>query len=145
MLSLADVKSRIRVKSLAVVVRPEDQALLVSQGTNGTGGDFVRLLGGSIEFDESAADAVRREIREELGTELESPRLLGVLENRFELNGVPGHEVLFVFIGTLSDPSLYDTREIPILDVPGLCAHWWIRGQNPHLVPAGLADLLDLA
>jgi ADP-ribose pyrophosphatase YjhB (NUDIX family) len=145
MLSLGHVKSRIRAKSLAVVVRPEDQALLVSQGTNSTGGDYVRLLGGSIEFGESAADAVQREIREELGSELESPRLLGVLENRFELDGVPGHEVLFVFFGTLSDPSLYDMKEIPILDVPGLCAHWWIPGQTPQLVPAGLADLLDLA
>jgi 8-oxo-dGTP pyrophosphatase MutT (NUDIX family) len=143
--SLGVVKRRIRVKSLAVVVRRNDHALLVSRGTNTTGGDFVRLLGGSIEFGESAIDAVQREFREELGSDLESLRLLGVLENRFELDGDPGHEVIFVFHGVLSDPSLYDVEEIPILDVPGLCAQWWIPSEAPHLVPAGLADLLKLA
>jgi 8-oxo-dGTP pyrophosphatase MutT (NUDIX family) len=145
LLSLDIVKRRIRVKSLAVIARPEDQALLVSPGTNSTGGDFVRLLGGSIEFGESAVNAVQREMREELGSELESPGLLGVMENRFELDGVPGHEVLFVFSGTLSTASLYTMEEIPILDVPGLRARWWIPGQAPRLVPAGLTDLLELA
>jgi ADP-ribose pyrophosphatase YjhB (NUDIX family) len=142
--SLGDVKRRIRTKSLAVIVRPGDHALLVSQGTNSTGGDFVRPLGGSIEFGECAVDAVQREIREELGTELESPELLGVLENRFELDGDLGHEVLFVFSGTLSHESLYERNEIPILDVPGLNAQWWTPGQSPRLVPDDLTSLLGI-
>lgn len=37
---------------------------------------FYRPLGGAIEFGERAADAVQREIREELGAELEALRLL---------------------------------------------------------------------
>jgi len=41
-----------------------------------------------VIFDEH--DEVQREIRKELGTELECPELLGVLENRFELDGTPG-------------------------------------------------------
>jgi len=117
----------------------------VTRGTNTTGGDFVRLLGGSIEFGESAVDAVRREFREEVGSELESLRLLGVLENRFELDGVPGHEVIFVFLGELSDRPLYDFDEIPILDVPGLCAVWWVPGGAPRLVPPALTELLERA
>ena len=58
---------------------------------------------------------------------------------------MPGHEILFVFLGALSDPSLYDMKEIPILDVSGLCAKWWIPGEAPQLMPAGLADLIELA
>ena len=127
-----------------MIVRPGDHALLVSQGTNSTGGDFVRPLGGSIEFGESAVDAVQREIREELGTGLEFPKLLGVLENRFELDGDPGHEVLFVFSGAPSDESLYERTEIPILDVPGLSARWWTPSQSPRLVPDALTDLLGI-
>jgi hypothetical protein len=71
--------------------------------------------------------------------------LLGVLENRFELDGAPGHEVIFVFIGALSDSTLYDMEEIRILDVPGLCAKWCVPGGTPPLVPADLSILLDLA
>jgi hypothetical protein len=75
---------------------------------------------------------------------LESPELLGVLENRFELDGDPGHEVPFVFSGTLSDESLYERNEIPILDVPGLNAQWWTLGQSPRLVPDDLTSLLGI-
>jgi RimJ/RimL family protein N-acetyltransferase/8-oxo-dGTP pyrophosphatase MutT (NUDIX family) len=64
--------------------------------------------GGRIEFGERSEDAVRREIREELGTELRYPRLLGILENLFTFDGRRGHEVVFVYDADLADRSLYD-------------------------------------
>jgi len=42
---------------------------------------FLRPLGGSVEFGETAVDAIRREIREELHAEIADPVLLGVLES----------------------------------------------------------------
>ncbi|MEJ7705366.1 MAG: NUDIX domain-containing protein [Geodermatophilaceae bacterium] len=59
--------------------------------------------GGGIEFGETAEEALRREFTEELGVALGVVRLLGVLENRFELAGVPGHEIVFVFTAEESD------------------------------------------
>ena len=64
---------------------------------------FHRLIGGGVEHGETALEAVRREVREELGATLLDAELLGVLENIFELDGEPGHEVVFVHTGRL-DP-----------------------------------------
>jgi ADP-ribose pyrophosphatase YjhB (NUDIX family) len=56
----------IKVKALALIVRPADGALLVSEGEDGSSDGFARLLGGHVEFGELAVDALRREFREEL-------------------------------------------------------------------------------
>ena len=49
------------------------------------GSAFARPLGGGIDFGETSQDAIVREIREELGAELTDARLLGIVENIFEL------------------------------------------------------------
>jgi ADP-ribose pyrophosphatase YjhB (NUDIX family) len=67
---------------------------------------FHRLVGGGVELGERSVDAVVREIREELGTALHEPRLLGVLENTFVYEGQAGHEVVFVYAGELADPDI---------------------------------------
>ncbi len=66
---------------------------------------YHRLVGGGVEFGETSLEAVVREVREELGATLIDPALLGVLENHFELDGEPGHEVVFVYSGTLDPPE----------------------------------------
>ena len=48
---------------------------------------YCRPLGGGIEFGERGADAIVREIREELGAEIEDVRRLGTLENLFTGGG----------------------------------------------------------
>ena len=92
---------RQRVKSMVVVCRPKDSALLVSANVDAFGEEYERPLGGNVEFGEYASDAIRREIREEIGQELTDVLLLGVLENLFELDGAPGHEIVFVFTAGL--------------------------------------------
>jgi ADP-ribose pyrophosphatase YjhB (NUDIX family) len=133
----------IRIKALAVIVRPADGALLVCEGDDEPGVSYARPVGGSVEFGELAQDAVRREIQEELGCDLASVSLAAVLENRFILNGVAGHEIDFVFRGELADVSLYDRESIAILDVPGLRAVWWSpTTHRSRLVPDGVRELL---
>lgn len=68
---------------------------------------FYRPLGGGIAFGENSEQALRREIREELGAEIEQPRLLGVLENLFTYERRQGHEIVFVYDARFADPSLY--------------------------------------
>ncbi len=64
---------------------------------------FHRLLGGHVEFGERSIEAVVREIAEELHTELTDVALLGVLESIFWYAGRPGHEVVFVYGGTIAE------------------------------------------
>jgi ADP-ribose pyrophosphatase YjhB (NUDIX family) len=133
----------ISIKALAVIVRPADGALLVCEGDDEAGVSYARPVGGSVEFGELVQDAVHREIREELGCDLIAVSLAAVLENRFILNEVAGHEIDFVFRGDLADVSLYDRESIPILDVPGLDAVWWSpETRRSRLVPEGVRELL---
>ena len=69
-------------------------------------GTFYRVLGGSIDFGERAVDAVRREIREEVSSEIQDLELLEVVENMFEYAGEPGHDIVFLFKGTLANTEL---------------------------------------
>ena len=68
MAAVAD--SRQILKAMAVVRRPRDGALLVSEPVAGSDPLFQRPLGGHVEFGEYALDTVRREFGEEIGQEL---------------------------------------------------------------------------
>jgi len=60
--------------------------------------DFWALPGGRCELLETAQDAICREMREEIGAEARVERLLWVLENFFEYNGVACHELGLYFL-----------------------------------------------
>ena len=109
---------------------------------------YCRPPGGAIEFGERAADAFRREIREEAHAQINAVRLLGVLENTFELEGVPKHEIIFVFEASFTDPLLYQQSEIPLYEAGWEGALQWVslaecRNGTIALYPDGLLDLLD--
>lgn len=136
-----------RLRPIAVVVARRGNDLLVQRGTDpDTGEPFHRLVGGGIEFGETAAQALHRELREELDVELTAVRLLGVLENLFHAFDRHGHEIMFVFACDLADRSLYERDHVgDILDDAGTPVMWRpLSGfdDTTPLYPAGLADLL---
>ncbi len=67
-------------------------------------GGYHRLIGGSVELGETHIDAVRREVREELSATIRDLSYLGVVENIFRIDGEVGHEIVFLYTGTL-DPE----------------------------------------
>ena len=79
-------------------------------------GVFYRVLGGGMNFSESAEECVRREIREELDSEIDNLKFLDVIENRFKYGGEHGHEIVFLFSGTLTEKNLLEQEAIHILD-----------------------------
>lgn len=131
------------VKALAVVVRPRDGALLVREGQDGTGQGYARPIGGSVEPEELAEAAIRREVREELGCELIVEGLLAVVVNQFVLDGQERQELDVAFSGRLEHSALYGRERLPVLDVPGLEAVWWTpQTHRSRLVPPALGGLL---
>jgi 8-oxo-dGTP pyrophosphatase MutT (NUDIX family) len=108
---------------------------------------YYRPLGGTIEFGERAADAVRREFREEINSDLIEVRYLGMLENIYIADGRRGHQIVLVYDGHLSDACLYEKDVIRGDELGQPFKAVWKRldafGQrNPPVYPDGLLGLL---
>ena len=128
---------------MAVIRRPYDGALLVSEEANPSGEPFHRPLGGHVEFGEYALDTVHRELQEEIGQALTGVRLTGVLENIFQWGGATQHEIVFVFTAAFADEAAYEVTEQAIADdCDRARVIWRMPGTaSPPLYPVGAADL----
>lgn len=102
-----------KVRPLAICVFRKDDRILVAEGYDPVKRQtFYRPLGGAIEFGERSEDTVRRELMEEIGAEVGEVWYLGTLENIFVFNGEPGHEIVLVYDGVLTDSGLYEQAEV---------------------------------
>jgi ADP-ribose pyrophosphatase YjhB (NUDIX family) len=135
------------IRVIAICVFRHGDRILVVEGADEVKQDmFARPLGGAVEFGETSMQAIVREIREELGHKATALRLLGVLENIFEYQGRPGHEIVFVYDGKFEDASLYNLPELPLNEAGWSSPARWRSlqsfGRDCRLVPEGLSSLL---
>ena len=108
------------VRPIAVcIVRGGDRIFVEELSDPADGRTFHRPLGGGIDFGELAIDAARREMAEEASAEVADLRLLGVLQNLFEYNGAPSHEIGMVFEGRFVDEALYQAESVPCVEANG--------------------------
>jgi 8-oxo-dGTP pyrophosphatase MutT (NUDIX family) len=140
-----------RIRPLAICVFRHEDKILVFEGFDPVKGEiFYRPLGGGIEFGESSEETVHRELREEIGADVKDLVYLGALENIFTFNGEPGHEIVQVYDGELTDSGLYEQAVItghePELNV-SFEATWKSLDEfgpgKSILYPDGLLDMLD--
>lgn len=136
-----------QIRPLAICIFRNGDRILVSEGYDPVKREtFYRPLGGGIEFGERAEDALRREAREEIGAEIESPVYLFTLENIFTFNGERGHEIVMIFDARFADKGLYAQDSITGTEtVENRQFHFkavWKRleefGPNAPLYPDGL-------
>nr|WP_210271602.1 NUDIX domain-containing protein [Rhizobium leguminosarum] len=139
---------QIRVKVIGLAWR-KDQLLAAEVEDDSGRIKGVRPLGGAIEFGESREEALHREFREELETDI---RIVGpwhLLENIYEHQGAIGHEYIFAADIELADASLYQREEIRYseLDETAATARWFgrdsLRDAGIDLYPTGLDRLLS--
>ena len=141
-----------RIRPLALCIFRRGDKIFVAEGhdelVNKT---FYRPIGGGIDFGEKAIDTVAREVMEEIEAGVRDLVYLGTLENIFEYQGKPGHEICLMFDGAFVD----DFRNVDDYRVQGSddneTLYWgmwksldFFRGDDaPPLYPDGLLEFLD--
>jgi ADP-ribose pyrophosphatase YjhB (NUDIX family) len=105
--------------------------------------------GGGVEFGETSEQALRREMREELGAEIADLNLLFVSEEVFALQGQIYHAIVFLYEGRFVDPSFYARPVIPYVEglEPRAKATWmpasvFLSGEK-RLLPERLVEMLQ--
>jgi len=137
-----------RIRPLALCIFHHDGKILVNEARDPiTEKPFFRPIGGGIEFGETSAQAVTREVREELGLPITDVRLLGTLESLFTYNGTPGHEIVQVYDAKFVDASVYESPQLNGQESDGasFVARWRPYASftdEAPLVPEGIYELL---
>jgi ADP-ribose pyrophosphatase YjhB (NUDIX family) len=140
-----------KIRPVAIGIFRRDDRILVfeSREHDSRGRIYYRPLGGSIEFGEYGDQTLTREMREEIGAEVENVRYLGLNENLFRApDGRRAHEIVLVYEADLADKALYEVDEMLVTEDTGATfkAFWkslafFQRGEAP-LYPNGLLELL---
>jgi 8-oxo-dGTP pyrophosphatase MutT (NUDIX family) len=135
---------RIRVIAVALVVR-DGHVLAEEYRRTARHEAFLRAPGGGIEFGEPAAEAVRRELAEELGVEVDEATLLTVTENLYRLPHRAGHEIVYVFAtrSAALETLPLDAR-LPVRD-SDTTVGWYrldvLEAGDPPFYPDGILEL----
>ena len=93
-----------KIRTLAIAVIRKNGKVLAMRGFDDIKKQtFYRLPGGGIEFGETSEDALHREMKEEIGTDINIHDQIGVFENIFEFNGKKGHEIVIAYNASLPE------------------------------------------
>ena len=137
-----------RIRPLALCIFHHDGKILLSEAHDPIKNrPFFRPIGGGIEFGETSAEAIEREVQEELGLAITDVRLLGTLENIFTYAGRPEHEIVQVYDAKFVDASVYELPHLDGQETDGATfAAKWLTWEGftdeAPLVPDGLYELL---
>lgn len=132
---------KLNVRAAGVMIH--NGKILVHKNVNS---DHYALIGGRVEIGENSADTVKREIKEELGKDIEITGYISTIENFFEMKGSKYHEILFVhkieFINEEDKKIEYTMKNIEGKDY---LQYEWIeldRIDEYPLLPRAVKDVL---
>ena len=83
----------------AVIIETENGYIFEKDKRN----RFYWVVGGRIQINENSIKAAKREVKEELGIELEKINLKAIVESFFELDNENFHEICFYYTGKYVD------------------------------------------
>jgi len=140
------MSNKIRNLALGVIQRP-DGSLLLGKGYDKIKDEtFYRPMGGGIEFGETGSEALIRELKEEIDKEIIINNHIGTVENIFEFNGDPGHQIIFIYTCQFTNNNDYKVDNISRIDGQTDPIVWIslkeIEIESSFLYPDGLKDLL---
>ena len=137
------------IRPLVICIFRNDESILVAEGYDSVKEDYYyRPIGGGIEYGEKSAEALIREVREEIEADIFNLKYLGTVENIFTFSGEVGHEIVQVYDAALIDTFFY-TEELfegkeddgKIFKIKRIPIRKFQNGEL-RLVPEGLLDLI---
>lgn len=137
------------IRPAAICLIRRGKQILVFTITDSTKGEqYVRPLGGGIEFFEHSQETIQREMLEETGQVIESPELLEVFENRFWLEGRQHHQIMFLYEATFADVSNYEKDIFTCMEGPSSFQAEWLslqemKARNLRPMPEGIVKYLE--
>ena len=138
-------QTTIRVKVLAWL-QQDDYLFVVRMHDSVKGDDYYRPVGGCLEFGETTQQALHRELMEELNTQVNVTGEPMVLENIFTCDGIPGHEIMFLYPARFADTTYAKHQVYPLVEANGaLFEASWINiddfvNGSLRLVPETLLE-----
>lgn len=104
------------------------------------------LIGGRVELGEDSENTIRREIKEELGKEIEIRGYISTIENFFEFEGSKYHEYMFVYDAEFRD-NKDKLLEETLRNIEGnnYLKYYWIdlkEIENIDIKPKVIKDIL---
>lgn len=137
------------IRPLVICIFRNDESILVAEGYDPVNEDYYyRPIGGEIEYGEKSAEALIREVREEIEADIFNLKYIGTVENIYTFGGEVGHEIVQVYDAAFIDTSFY-TEELfegkeddgKIFKIKRLPISKFQNGEL-RLVPEGLLDLI---
>ena len=136
----------IKVKALFYPTRNGDEIFVSENFDKVTGEAYFRYVGGTVEFGERAIETVVREVKEELNEAVIINELFTIIENIFICDGLPGHEIIYIFAGKFLNEEMYIKDECFMTEADGTCLRCaWIKLEDfingkYRLTPDGLLE-----
>ena len=90
-LTLNVLDYKLNIRSAGIIIH--NGKVLVHRNVNS---DHYALVGGRVEIGEDSASTLKREIKEEMGKEIEITGYVSTIENFFEMKDSKYHEIMFV-------------------------------------------------
>ena len=102
------------IRPIALGLAIKDNKLLVGEGYDNVKQEtFYRCLGGGIEFLEKSDEALKRELKEEIASDIIVKDFLGISENIFTYKGKKAHELILFYSIEIPEKYYQDEYQIP--------------------------------
>jgi ADP-ribose pyrophosphatase YjhB (NUDIX family) len=137
-----------RIRPIAGALIRDRQRILVWDDYNPSTGERVAVpLAGGVEFGETGAEAIARELDEEIGATPARVEFLGIFEEIFAWAGQQRHELWMLYDVDLANRAIYETEQVDVTEDDGTSyvARWHDIaefGLSYRLVPQGLLELI---
>ena len=132
---------KLNVRSACII--KHNNKILVHKNINS---DHYCLIGGRVAIGENSEQTIKREVKEEIGKEIEIKGYIGTIENFFEMKGSKYHEYMFIYQAEFKEEK--DKKiETELRNVEGkeYLKYYWIdldKIEKYPILPKVVKDIL---